>query len=332
MSKKSVLAIVSNYPQLSQTYKENEFKYLANLCELFIASTSKPNTRYTPNQLYYNTDTAGKLQKLIKQIQPDVIHGHYLFTLPTVAQAAAIAGDVPFTLRSHSFDILNKSTEQLAQFSQFVRRDNCTGVLVFPFLIARLVAAGYPESKLIPAYPVIDYQRFIDHSANGHKVINTGACMPKKAMHEYVDLAAKMPERSFELVPIGYRSEQLAAYNREAGEPVTMLPSVAPHQMPPLYKSAEWLVYTADRTLATVGWPMAIAEAQASGCGILMQNIRPDLADYLGGAGFTFNSLEEAVEIIRQPYPAAMRERGFEVAKRSDIANNVQQLTALWQG
>ena len=41
MAKKVVLIIVTNYPQLSQTYKENELKYLVGDYEVFVAATSK---------------------------------------------------------------------------------------------------------------------------------------------------------------------------------------------------------------------------------------------------------------------------------------------------
>ena len=84
-----------------------------------------------------------------------------------------------------------------------------------------------------------------------------------------------------------------------------MLPQ---RDMPPMYKKHEWLVYTACRTLGHVGWPMAVAEAQASGVGVLVPNLRPDLADYVGEAGYLYDSLEEAAEIIQQPFPDDKRQ------------------------
>jgi len=45
---------------------------------------------------------------------------------------------------------------------------------------------------------------------------------------------------------------------------------------------------------------MAVAEAQASGVGVLMQNVRPDLADYVG-PGFLFDDIEEAHRVVRGP-------------------------------
>jgi hypothetical protein len=75
---------------------------------------------------------------------------------------------------------------------------------------------------------------------------------------------------------------------------------------------------------------MAIAEAQAAGVGVLMQNIRPDLKTYIGDAGYLFNTMDEAIEILSQPYPESMRQKGFEQAKKSDIKVNIKKLTSLW--
>ena len=83
--------------------------------------------------------------------------------------------------------------------------------------------------------------------------------------------------------------------------------------------------------MASVGWPMSVAEAQASGVGVCMANIRPDLKEYVGGAGFLFNSVSEALEIITNPYPEEMRQKGFEQAKKSNIFEHRARLFELWQ-
>ena len=91
-----------------------------------------------------------------------------------------------------------------------------------------------------------------------------------------------------------------------------------------------WLLYTACPKLKTVGWPMAIAEAQASGLGILMRNIRPDLKAYIGNAGYLYNTPEEASAILRGEYPQEMREEGFRQAEKSSLSNHVKLLNSIW--
>ncbi len=98
--------------------------------------------------------------------------------------------------------------------------------------------------------------------------------------------------------------------------------------MPAHYKQHEWLVYTAAER--TVGWPVAVAEAQAAGVGVCMQRVRPDLDDYVGDAGFVFDTIEEAEEIIAEPFPAELRERGFRQAARSDARDHISLLEQLW--
>ena len=78
--------------------------------------------------------------------------------------------------------------------------------------------------------------------------------------------------------------------------------------------------------------PLAVAEAQAAGVGVCMQNIRPDLKDYVGEAGFVFDSFADVANIVSKPFPDDMRQRGFGWAKRCDIADHIRLLTNLWQG
>jgi hypothetical protein len=98
----------------------------------------------------------------------------------------------------------------------------------------------------------------------------------------------------------------------------------------PEYKQHQWLVYTAAFELATVGWPMAVAEAQAAGVGVCMPNIRPDLKEYIGNAGYLYDSISEVAEIIAKPVPDEIREAGFLQAKKSDIQEHKHLLTDLW--
>jgi hypothetical protein len=108
------------------------------------------------------------------------------------------------------------------------------------------------------------------------------------------------------------------------------MPPVELEDMPAEYKKHRWLVYTAADG-GNVGWPMSIAEAQAAGVGVCMANIRPDLRDYVGPAGFLYDSLDEALEIISKPFPEEMRNLGFEQAKKSDVFEHRALLFNLWR-
>ena len=172
----------------------------------------------------------------------------------------------------------------------------------------RTIGAGMRDR--VPAAAVVDQRidRFLDRGPNGDAIMNTGAALPKKNMEAYMDLTATMPSRRFNLYAMGYDVSVLKAYNLSRGNPVTLVRPVEPRAMPAEYKKHAWLVYTASAEINTVGWPMAIAEAQASGVGVLMQEIRPDLRAWVGPAGYLFRTIEEAAAIVSRPFPAERRQ------------------------
>jgi hypothetical protein len=62
-----------------------------------------------------------------------------------------------------------------------------------------------------------------------------------------------------------------------------------------------------------------------------MPNLRPDLKEYVGNAGFLYDSISDVVDIISKPFSEEMRQIGFEHAKKSDIFEHKVILTDLWQ-
>lgn len=355
--KLKVLYVLANYPQLSQTYIKNEIDTLANQYEIKIVALSGPSlttkkqpyTTYMNHQPYSLETRASQIIEIIKDFRPDVLHSHWLNMAPLVAILSRKT-NVPYTIRAHSFDSLghNDSTNYLKylynwlrnwpQFRGFkpqhiaihINSENCLGVLTFPFTRPLLENAGISSRKIIECFPVIAYKQFLDKSPNGKRIMNVGACIPKKRMEDFIDLACKDRSRKFDLYSIGYETQRIVDYNNKKGNPVDILSVLEPEDMPREYKKHQWLVYTADKAFNTVGWPMAVAEAQASGVGVCLPNIRPDLQEYLGGAGYLYDSIDQVAEIIRNDVPDEIRELGFEQARKSDIESHIHLLTDLW--
>jgi hypothetical protein len=236
-----------------------------------------------------------------------------------------------YTVRAHSYDVLDRSRAELAELAAAINHERCLGILTFPFTIEHLIDAGVDQTKVVPCYPVIDFARFYDLSPNGDAIMNVGAALPKKDHKSYVDLAGRLPDRRFNLYAMGYESSEIGEYNQSLGSPVKMIPVVPYADMPREYKRHEWLVYTASSARRTVGWPMAIAEAQAAGVGVCVQDIRPDLHEYVGPAGHVFKDIAEAADIISTPVTETMRRRGAEHAIRSDITRHIGLLRDLWR-
>ena len=345
-----VTYLLHQFPQLSETYANTEIRALLDtpddpteidvisLCEADFPGESAVRPGVVADE--------AEIVERTRAFAPDVIHTHWLGLQLGVACRLARALDLPLTIRAHSFDVLwprpgrrwkgwgprrPDRSKPIEKNLDFLRSEACLGILTFPFSVPRLAAAGIPESKLLPSWPVIDYRRFHDGSPNGRGVLNGGACLPKKDFQAFLELGKRVPGREFSLYPIGYEAEALHARNRELGSPVSVREPVPHREMPRVYKRNEWLVYTADPAVGTVGWPVSVMEAQASGVGVCMPNLRPDLREYIGPGGFVYDDLGEVAEIIREPYCAKRRSEAFAHARKADASEHARRLRALWR-
>jgi hypothetical protein len=334
MNKLRVLYILHHFPQISETYIRSELEALRDECDIKVVSLSRADFAYRNHLPFALTDDTEEIERIIDEFRPDVLHSHWLQQARILARFAGFFGqtklNIPFTIRSHSFDVLENDGAFIRQAAAAIDSDLCLGVLAFPFARPHLEKFGVRPDKIHDCYPVVDYRRFHDESPNGDAVMNVGACLPKKQMRDYLELASAFPQRRFDLYALGYQTPEITRLNTQRGNSVAIVPPVEPDEMPREYKRHEWLVYTASRKMNSVGWPLAVAEAQAAGVGVCLPNIRPDLGDYLGGAGFLYDSISEVADVLRRPYPEEMRQRGFEHARKSDIWQHKKTLTDLW--
>lgn len=341
-AKRRVAVFVSSYPQVSETYIKNEVDALAadHEVELFAFGAGSYPYRSRRPHVVITQENQRNVIEYLREFRPHALHGHYLLQLPSLLQLSQALG-VPFTVRAHSFDVLDErvaSNEALraaggteSLFSRTASSPHFRGVLCFPFMRERLIAAGLPAERVISSLPVIDVHRFRDRGPNGPAIMNVGAAIPKKKMSDFIVLSRLVPDRTFNLYALGYKSQDLAALNQTHGGRVNFIPPVDPEAMAPEYKKHAWLTYTASREMATVGWPMALIEAMASGVGACMQRIRPDLAEYVGDAGFLFDRPEDLVDRLRHDPTPQERERGFAWAEQFDFRRELPRLTDLWQ-
>ena len=334
-----VLYIVERYPELSESYILNEIEHVTHLYELEICATRPALLPYRNHRTFCvsGDEPEQVLSQVWKNFHPQIVHFHYIH----IAQkflAFCEHYNVPFTVRLHSFDTLrdfgngrDNHIAAMSRYAETVNSDLCLGVLSFPFTIEALVQSGMRQEKLVPTFPVVDVKRFFDHSTNGDQILNVGAAIPKKAMGDFMRLATLVPDKTFNLYAIRDNIDHLRDQNQQLGGHCNVFEAVQPKDMPAIYKRHRWLVYTASMISRNVGWPMAVAEAQAAGVGVCMANIRPDLQEYLGsGGGILFDDVAELKDIVREHVPEEMRERGFEQCWKSDIAKNISQLTDLW--
>ncbi|MDJ0892061.1 MAG: hypothetical protein QNK18_12830 [Gammaproteobacteria bacterium] len=340
MTKLRVMYILWHYPQLSEQYIETEIEALSAEFDIRVIARTALQDYHASYKTFLPFKTivdAESVLEEIREFRPDVLHTHWLINIAGLFELSRRAA-VPFTVRAHSFDTIDSPDPRMqpwlrrakTQLREASRDDLCLGIVAFPFSRRFLQERGVRSQKIHDCFPVINYARFFDPSPNGTAVMNTGACIPKKKMADFVKLGRSMHDQTFNLYPVSYNVEAIKRYNKRLGNPINIRDTVEPYQMPAVYKRHRWLVYTADPLRRNVGWPVSVAEAQASGVGVLMANIRPDVREYVGEGGFVYDSLSEARKILRQPFPDELREKGFSQARKSDIQEHKGILTSIW--
>lgn len=334
--KPRVLMVLNSYPQLSQTYIQTEIDALLVDHEVRIISRREPDRASRDPHDYLRTDDETVMREQIRAWRPHVLHGHWLHNA-VVLHRLARATQTPFTVRAHSFDVLKRGgggtvpTHFVRHAAAVLADELCLGVLTFPFTRPLLERAGVPSAKIVDCFPVVDFRRFHDRGPNGPAIMNVGACTPKKRMEDFLWLGSRLPELEFDLYCIGYQTPEIEAENRRLGSPVRIREPLEHREMPAVYKRHRWLVYTASAEINTVGWPLAVAEAQAAGVGVCVPAIRPDVRTFVGEGGVVYESVAELLDLLPKPVPEARRELGFEQARRSDIRAHLHRLTDLWR-
>ncbi|MHC4993469.1 MAG: glycosyltransferase family protein [Planctomycetota bacterium] len=341
--KPRILYVLRYFPQISETYIQLEIDALLADYDIRVITLNESDIAAKVSHPYEVIDDFEKILAAARKFKPSVIHTHWISHQMELVRDLAHALDVSFTVRAHSFDTLWQKPKwykrwRLGNVPRDVRRNlqvvndpRCAGSLCFPYAIDRLVGAGVRADRLTPCYPMFNRAMFHDESPNGRGVLSHGAALAKKKMTDFVDLAAMCPELDFRMYPMGYEKQKVIDHNEAKGAPVDIRMHVPYSEMPAIYKAHDWLVYPACEKLNTVGWPLCLMEAQAAGVGVCMKNLRPDLADYLGGGGILFDSIEELPEIISRPVPEDIRRKGFENCKRADVRHTIHLLTDLWK-
>ncbi len=328
-----VLVLVDRYPETTETYVKTELEALAVQYDVTVVARNAARRPFSRHLPFRTCNDAGALRDIAEEIRPAALHTHYLWNAPRLRPVAEALG-IPFTVRAHSCDTMvecgDECTMHLASAVTAVQSEACRGVLTFPFTRPALEHAGIPAGKLVDCFPVLDFDRFHDASPNGDAVMHNGSCQPKKGMEEFLLVAGRLRPMPFNLYAIGPRVELLRKINVVHGNAAHIADPVDPDEMPALYKRHRWLAYTACSRLRSVGWPVAIAEAQAAGVGVCLPNLRPDLREYVGEGALLYESRAELEDMLKQPVPDAMRDAGFAQARRSDIKGHLGQLTALW--
>ena len=331
-----VLIATWNYPLPSETYIETERRFIDTFATTHVMVKFHAGPEPTPEHGSFTVDGSRlKTRWQLRRWKPDIVHTHWAMSAPWAARLARKA-DVPWSLRTHSFDILVRPFEELQRVAAVANESDCIGVLGFPFAREPLEKAGLRPEKFTETRPVVDVDRFRAGTPSSDVVLSFGAIQERKALAatEFARLSRLAPDVTFAHHPMGHgtRAELRAGLNEIVGgeDGRVDIRDWVPHsEMPDIYAGARWFVYPGP-VGSGFGWPVGIAEAWAAGVGVCIKRIRPDIEEYVGDAAVLFDHVSELVDVVAQAPDPAMLARARERAEAMDVRVHGPQLLDLW--
>lgn len=285
-----VLYATDDYPQLSESYVENEIEYMRRqgVDVLVWSKLSSPSPYHVTGPVY-----RGPIRAVLRRWRPDVIHAHYLHTAKDLLDIAADEL-IPVTVRAHAFDISRPALERVANARA------TAAVYVFPHLIP----PGLNSGSIRPLSAAIDTSRFSNGEPKDRKmVLRIGAGLPTKDLPMFMEAAKSLPGYRFVLAvaqATGKREyiQVLRAINEALGNPVELRVDVPYCAAARLNAEAAIYLHTCDPA-EPFGMPVSIGEAMAAGCYALVRNL-PGAREYVREGGTCYRSLADAVRLIQQ--------------------------------
>ncbi|OQA34028.1 MAG: putative teichuronic acid biosynthesis glycosyltransferase TuaC [Betaproteobacteria bacterium ADurb.Bin341] len=228
------------------------------------------------------------LRRVLSQIgrEPVVVHAHWFFPQGFVAARQAARAKVPFAVTAHGSDILRLRGRFWDGLHRYCLRRAQLVTAVGPELIARLESLGANQPYLLPLGVA---SHFFDFSENGReegRLLFVGRFVPDKGVLDllvaFASIASDFPE--LRLCLAGDGSE------RRALEQVAALAGVGGRLEFLGWLGHEELVEQLHRATIVVapshseGFGLAVAEAMACGCTLLVSDL-PAFRGLDGGTG-----------------------------------------------
>jgi glycosyltransferase involved in cell wall biosynthesis len=337
-----ILLLYNGYPRLSQTYQIDEAKQLKeNGHEIMIISWKWELYTIDNSFLPYIHDNPMNLINKIKRFKPDIVHTHYLDNVE-IAHHFAMLLNIKFSVRTHSFDILEQDCKKnLLNNLKIINKINsffCSSIIIFPEFVPKLKDKKIKEEKIISCFPSINIKKFqnVFSLPNGNDIMSGGAFLPKKNIKDFILLAKKIKE-TYPNKNVRYYSvkeepsyyDEVINFNKKNGSPVEFV-TKQPEEMPLEYKKHQYLIYSACPLHKSVGLPLMVAEAQASGVGVIMYKLRDELKEYVTENGFLYETHEDVLDILEKPFDEVKKNEAFKISDRYDIERNIKNLEQKW--
>jgi glycosyltransferase involved in cell wall biosynthesis len=288
-----VLYAVWNYPQISETYIEAEIEHALRQGVQVEVWSDLARRDGLSHQCPVHR---GTLEQAIAAVNPHVLHTHYLATLETYLKEVPPA--LAVTVRGHSFDWNPEAARRI------LRDRRIQKLYLFPHFASQLDDLG--DLRVVPM-PVAYSSSFYgpEFLKDRTLVLRASAGRPDKGLDDFFAVAALCPGMRFTLcvAEAGGNGggpefiKQLKAQAASSGR-VELKTEVGRLEMVELTRRAGVYLNTSDPRGHPFGMPISVAESLATGSYVLVRRGR-GAAEYLGGVGALYDTVEEAAKLIR---------------------------------
>ena len=290
-----VLYALWHYPQLSETYVETEILAMRRFgADIEVWSNDEVAASYPAVVPVLR----GTLEQAIADFRPDVVHVHWVSSALHYGLAARAAG-LPLTVRSHGFEVTAEAIAQLLQ-NPALRQ-----LVLFPRQDKYLAR---PDPRIQFANASFDSRLFAPSSRKDRRmVLRTTAALPSKDLRLFLEAATRLPQHRFVLIACTVYQredyvEELKALKAELDSPAELHFDMPREQLAGFVREAGIFMHTAVGPgmpgYTPIGMPVSIAEAMATGAYVIARDL-PELRNYVGPAGDTYSSLDEACALIQ---------------------------------
>jgi glycosyltransferase involved in cell wall biosynthesis len=291
-----VLYVLWHYPQLSETYVETEIRCMRRMGVHVEVWSEIDGVSPYPTDVPVHR---GGLEQAIRRSRPDLLHVHWLGIVRKHRELLERLG-LPVTLRAHGFDTTDEGLRGIMGMGCLRR------VFCFP---NQIPPAGVGDPLVKPVPSAFDTRLFQPQPEKDRRlVVRTSACQASKNLERFFQVARQLPEHRFVLavVTVGTLEAYVEALRRlwrREGSPGEFLVDLPREELAPLVARAGIYLHTiqlpGEPAGRPIGMPISIAEAMATGSLPLVRDGTP-LVEYVGDAGRTYRTTEDAVRTIRE--------------------------------
>lgn len=232
-------------------------------------------------------------RKILKSIQVDVIHAHWLIPQGFIAERLRKHFGVPFMVTSHGGDlyglrgrVLNLCKRRIAAASAAMTvvssamQDEASALGLTPPLLSVLPMGVDMRTQFVPDETIV---------RQSNELLFVGRLVPKKGLPFLLNalpaILARRPGTTLKIAGFGPEEAALRAQVAALGLEtcVTFLGAVPQDRLPDLYRRAAVLVapFVRDASGNQEGLPVVLMEAIGCGCPVVVGDV-PGLEDLLG--------------------------------------------------